>query len=499
MKTLSIDSTVSDAAEMRSPAVADADSVKRVILVPPPCTLTAMKALPLVVVMLLVASPVLGAVGPADGSTRSMAPDGEVSAQVESPTNETTHVLDVPSSALVRSTVEAHHVDLGPSLDFSALRAGGQIQTGASIERIESATDDSTRQQLILDELNSIEQRAIALQSAQRSAIERFNADDITARDLLIELARIDAEARELDERRVALRDITTETPDFSISSGRLAALERELDTFTGPVRRHAVSVVTGQSDPARFSVRTSETGVVLSVVTDGEYVREAYRADLRNRDQNTVSYEEALDIVAEDYPTIYSSRAAQNGTNVISAGDSHRVRINYRDGQLTAYVDAGTGRVFKESQTRPLESITARDSATGVRDGLALTVDRTYPGGPLRIGLNESESGDPVDANVTIGLEATQESTLLGHTGSDGTIWTVSPSAPYTVTVIRGNSAVVLTTSPTPMPYLAGNATAAENGTSPTVTSTPTESTESTGSVSTVSQSGPAGPPADG
>ncbi|ELZ94515.1 DUF7094 domain-containing protein, partial [Haloferax sulfurifontis] len=172
------------------------------------------------------------------------------------------------------------------------------------------------------------------------------------------------------------------------------------------------------------------------------------------------------------------------------------------RDGQLTAYVDSGTGRVFKESQTRPLESITTRDTASGVRDGLALTVDRTYPGGPLRIQLNESETGDPVDANVTIGLEASQESTLLGHTGSDGTIWTVSPSASYTVTVIRGNSAVVLTTAPTPMPYLAGNATAAENDTSPTVTSTPTESTESTdsaGSVSAVSQSRPAGPPADG
>ncbi|WP_424007706.1 DUF7094 domain-containing protein [Haloferax denitrificans] len=463
-----------------------------------------MKALPLVVVMLLVASPVLGAAGPADGSTHSMAPDEAEPAQVESPSNETIHVLDIPSSELARATVEAHHVDLGPSLDFSALGAGGRIQTGASIERIESATDDSTRQQLILDELNTIEQRAIALQSAQRSAIERFNADDITARDLLIELARIDAEARALDDRRVALREITSETPDFSISSGRLAALERELDTFTGPVRTHAVSVVTGQSDAARFSVRTSETGFVLSVVADGEYVREAYRADLRNRDRNTVSYEEALDIVAENYPTIYSNRAAQNGTNVISAGDSHRVQINYRDGQLTAYVDSGTGRVFKESQTRPLESIATRDSASGVRDGLALSVDRTYPGGPLRIQLNESETGDPVDANVTIGLEASQESTLLGHTGSDGTIWTVSPSASYTVTVIRGNSAVVLTTSPTPMPYLAGNATAAENDTSPTVTSTPTESTgtgstESADSVSAVSQAGPPAPPGGG
>ncbi|NLV01312.1 hypothetical protein G3A49_01760 [Haloferax volcanii] len=458
-----------------------------------------MKALPLVVVMLLVASPVLGAVGPTDGSSHSSALDGATHAQVESPSNETIHVLDIPSSELVRSTVEAHHVDLGPSLDFSALRAGGRIQTGASLERIESASDDSTRQQLILDELNGIEQRAIALQSAQRSVIERFNDDNLTARELLIELARIDAEARALNERRVALRDVTSRTSDFSISSGRLAALERELDTFTGPVRTHAVAVMTGEADAARFSVRTSETGVVLSVVADGEYVREAYRADLRDRDQRTVTYEEALDIVAENYPTIYSSRTAQNGTNVISAGDSHRVRINYNYGQLTAYVDTGSGRVFKESQTRPLRSISISATATGVRDGLALTVDRTYPGGPLRIQLNESETGDPVDANVTIGLEASQESTLLGHTGSDGTLWTVSPSAPYTVTVIKGNSAVVLTADPTPTPTLAANPTDTENDTSPTVTSTPTESTESPGPSRTVPQGAPGDSPTVG
>ncbi|WP_049913343.1 DUF7094 domain-containing protein [Haloferax prahovense] len=453
-----------------------------------------MKALPLVVVMLLVASPVLGAVGPADGSAQATALDEPAPAQVQSPSNETIHVLDIPSSQLVRATVEPAHVDLGPSLGFAGLDTSGEVQSRASIERIESAGDDSTRQQLILDEINSIEQRAIALQSAQRSAIERFNAGELTARELLVELARIDAEARGLNERRVALRELATETSDFSINSGRLAALERELDTFTGPVRKYAVLVMTGESDTARFSVRTSETGVVLGVVADGEYVREAYRAGLRNRDQSTVSYEEALDIVAESYPTIYSSRAAQNGTNVISAGDSHRVRINYDRGQLTAYVDAGSGRVFKESQTRPLGSIATGAVATEVKDGLALTVDRTYPGGPLRIQLNESGSDDPVDANVTIGLEASQESTLLGHTGTDGTLWTVSPSSPYTITVIKGNSAVVLTTSPTPMPDLVMNTTAEANDSAAMITSTPTESTSS---ASVGSEGAPPGPPA--
>ncbi|ELZ94967.1 hypothetical protein C440_07822 [Haloferax mucosum ATCC BAA-1512] len=425
-----------------------------------------MKALPFVLAILLVASPVLGAVGPDAVSGQTPALNGTSPTQTQQVSNETVRVLDIPESAIVQATVEPQHVDLGPSLDFAALRSGGQIQTGASIERIESANDDSIRQQLILDEINRIEQRAIALQSTQRSVIEAFNDDQISARELLVELARIDAEARGLNERRIELRSLATETPDFSIESARLAALERELDTFTGPVRKHAVAVMTGRSDPTRFSVRTSDTGVVLSVVADGEYIREAYRADLRDRDRSTVTYEDALGIVADNYPAVYSSRSAQNGTNVISAGNSHRVRINYNSGQLAAYVDAGSGEVFKETQRRPLRGVSLTTPTTEVKDGLSLTAYRTYPGGPLRIQLNETETDTPVDANVTLGLEASQESTLVGHTGPDGTIWTVSPSETFTITVIKGNSAVVLTTSPTTIPGLATNTTGESNST---------------------------------
>ncbi|KTG29620.1 DUF7094 domain-containing protein [Haloferax profundi] len=440
-----------------------------------------MKALPLFVVILLVASPVLAAANPGGIAGQATAIDGTTTAQVQPPTNETIRVLDIEESSLVRSTVETEYVDLGPSLDFAALRAGGQIQTRASINRIESVGDDvSLRSQLILGELNRVEQRAIALQSDQQSAITQYNADELTARELLVEFARIDAEARDLDERRIALRELAAETPDFSIDSGRLAALERELDTFTGPVRAHTAEVLTGKADPTRFSVRTSQSGVVLSTVADDTYVREAYRGDLRDRDESGVSPTEALETVSENYPEVWESRATQNGADVVGAGNSYLVRINHDRGQLYAYVDSGSKNVFKESQTRPLDTLSRGVPESEIKDGINLTVYRTYPGGPLRIQLNESATGDPINANVTIGVEASRESTLLGRTGLDGAIWTVSPSSPYTITVIRGNAAVVLTVSPTPIPELATNSTGSTNTTtdvqptaSPTTAST--------------------------
>ncbi|ELZ87429.1 hypothetical protein C453_03724 [Haloferax elongans ATCC BAA-1513] len=416
-----------------------------------------MKALPLVLALVLVASPVIGAAGPGTGD---LADTSNGTTQVQTSSNGTVRVLDIPDSSVVRSTVDAQHVDLGPSIDFAGLRAGSQIQTLSSLERIESASDEGVRQQLILGEINQIEQRAIALQSAQQNAIEAYNSEDIAARELLVELARIDAEARELNERRVELREAAAQTPDFSVDPGRLAALERELDTFTGPVRKHAAAVLTGNEPSMRFFVRTSADGLVLSVISDNTYIREAYRSDLRDRDQSGVTPTQALDKVAENYPLVWNSRATQNGADVVGAGNSYLVRVNHGRGQLFAYVDSGSAEVFKEAQIRPLDTVSNGTVATEVKDGLRLSANRTYPGGPLRIQLNETETGDSVDANVTLGLEASRESTLLGRTGSDGAIWTVSPASRFTITVIRGNAAVVLTVSPTPVPQLATNET---------------------------------------
>ncbi|MFC7204798.1 hypothetical protein ACFQJC_14870 [Haloferax namakaokahaiae] len=417
-----------------------------------------MKALPLVLVVVLVASPALGAVGPEPFATPSADLGETQSLQVQASANETIHVLDIPESQVARSSINSQHVDLGPALGFSSIRANGRLQTLTSIERIESVADNNVRQQLILGEINRIEQRAIALQSQQQNALSAYNAGEMSARELVVELARIDAQARNLNDRRTELRQIAVDTPDFSLDSGRLAALERELDTFTGPVRAQAAAVLSGRADPARFFVRTSETGIVLSTIADDTYIREVYRSDLRDRESSGVTPAEALDVVAENYPTIWETRASQNGADVVGAGDSYLVRISHSRGQLFAYVDSGSGTVFKEAQIRPLDDGFVGDPATQVKDGLNLTVYRTYPGGPMRIALNESATDDPVSANVTLGLEVSQESTLIGQTDSDGNLWTLSPNSSFTVTVIRGNAAVVLTVSPTSVPELATN-----------------------------------------
>jgi hypothetical protein len=65
---------------------------------------------------------------------------------------------------------------------------------------------------------------------------------------------------------------------------------------------------------------------------------------------------------------------------------------------------------------------------------------------------LVDAETETPVDANVTLS-EGDEESELLGQSGDDGSIWTLSPQREYTVTAIRGNDVVVLSIRPAAPP----------------------------------------------
>jgi hypothetical protein len=367
--------------------------------------------------------------------------------------NASVNLLTLPRGTQNRSSVDTHYVDLGPALSFATNATGHRLETLTAVENVRAAETTEERQQRILGELNRIEQRVISLRSTQSQTATAFANDEIPARTALIRLAHIDIEARALETRRERLAALAEETPDFSIDSARMDSLARELDSVTGPVRSHAAAVLQGQSDPTRFYVATASESVVLATIVGDSYIREAYRGDVRNRSTARLSPEEAFEVANRSYPTIWELR---NDTESLGSGDSYLVRVTYTRGDLSAFVDSGSRTVFKEFQRRPLASASAGETVVDTRDGLRLEVNRTHPGGPLRVELSEAASGDPVDANITIGRSG-GESVLVGSTGSDGELWTVSPGSRFTVTAIRGNSVVLVTVSPTPPSRVAG------------------------------------------
>lgn len=382
------------------------------------------------------------------------------------------NVLVIPPAATTRSSVELEAVELGSGLAFQSSTTEMRLSTGTVLQRIESAESDERRQQLLLGEVSAIEQRVISLRARQRRAIEAYADGELTPRRLLYELAKIDAAARELEDRRERLEAAAESTPGFAIPSSRFGNIELELNTLTGPVRGHAAAVLTGEADSTRFFVQTGPNSVVLGIIRDGTYVREAYRGPLRGGDDGDFSLSDAVNVTERAYPAIAAGRL-RDDTLGNPGSESTRVTIEHRRGRLVAFVDSGSQRVFKEFQFRPLDRVTTGSSVSATRDGLNLTAHRTYPGGPTRLQLNSTESGEPVDAQITVGPPGGRSS-VIGRTGGDGSLWTVAPNGTYQVTAIDGSSVVVLSVDPTPPPSVYGSTEEASgNGTDASMTTT--------------------------
>lgn len=450
-----------------------------------------MRALPVVVAVLLVVTPVVGmssgplsptahepthAVEPpivdtvprsADDAVarfwaRSSVANGTASNHTDSTLNRTTNVLGIPENRIARSTHRRHHVDLGPAVGFATNATSARLATLAVIERVNRAPADE-RRQAIQRALDGIDAEIDTLRQREQDAIAAYSAGTITPRQFLIRLARVHIRAQSLAERRAALVRIAEEQ-SISLDQGRLAVLERRIDSLTGPVRAEAVSVLRGESPPSRFYVATGPQSVILSTIDGDTFVREVYRGDRYRQGGTDIDPERALRIVAENYPVIWETR--QNNTEVTGSQGNYLVTVPHARGMLFAFVDGGSEAVYKEFQRRPLATIDDFEGVSAIKDGLRLTINRSYPGAPLRIRLVDVETDRPVDANITLG-QGNRESKLIGQTGSDGELWTLSPRGRYTITAIRGNSVVVLTADPAETPRIGATSNATSNSTS--------------------------------
>ena len=393
-------------------------------------------------------------------------------AQVESAALGEMNVLAIPSGETTRSSLQYESVELGSGVAFTSTRTELRVSTGTAIERIESAESDERRRQLLRRAVSATEQRVTDLRARQRQAIDAYARGDRTPRRLLYELAAIDAEARELDDRSERIQSMAGSTPGSSIPPSRFGNVELELDTLTGPVRGHAAAVLGGEADATRFFVRTGSGSVALGVIRDGTYVREVYREPLRTDGGGEFTLADAVNATEQAYPTIAAGRL-RDDTLGNPGSDSAQVTIEHERGRLVAFVDSGSRRVFKEFQYRPLDQVTGGSPVSATRDGLELTTHPTYPGGPVRIQLNNTND-EPVDAQLTVG-PPNGRSSVVGRTGDDGSVWTLAPVGTYQVTAIDGSSVVVLSVAATEAPSVYGGINRSSGNASGAATATPT------------------------
>ena len=346
-------------------------------------------------------------------------------------------VLSLPSGSTPASAIEAITVDAGVAVSFGTNASAARMETLALRERVRRAETEEARSQALLDGMNDVEKRAVTLRTRYRSEVRSYADGETTATDLVVELARISAEADALAHRVRVLSTLAEDVEGFSIDSSRTQSLLYDLQTFGGPATDRAVAALRGTEDPTRLYVAATGANVTLTTVTGGEFVREAYRADLRRLDGSTIQPEVAQSVTARSYPEIWAAKTSTSGSG---RGGTFLYRVAYPGGRLTTFVDGGSERVFKEYQRINLTTFPSGPVANNTQNGLTLSVNRTYAGGPLRISLVKAATGEPVDATVQLGRGG--DSVTVGQTGDDGVLWTLSPREQYYVTAVQTTTA---------------------------------------------------------
>ncbi|MFC7155859.1 hypothetical protein ACFQPA_10370 [Halomarina halobia] len=339
--------------------------------------------------------------------------------------NNTTNYLDLNRTAVIGPNFDRADVDVGTALSADATAIGGEVRSKALDAAFRDAETRDARRALLLRYTRYVENETAELRARERRALSAFNAGERSTSRYLRTLAQLDAEAEQLDRLVGQLNVLRKRVRGAPVSERRLNAVRADLVALDGPVREHLVSVAAGRASPTRVSVETSDTGLVLSTITDRGrrpvYLREAYLGDVRRTSTGPDRYrgDDIMEIpgrVNELYP--WASTRSYDGIHGMA--EVYRVSLSHPHGYLTTFLDGQSDQVFREYQRKDLMFVPITRSTSNVTDELNLTVGQTHAGGPLLVRL-ENATGAPVNATVSV------DGDPVGTTGSDGELWTLS------------------------------------------------------------------------
>lgn len=422
-----------------------------------------MRALPVIaVVLLLCVTPVTGGVTPTVAIDAAAAPNAfGVVTSVPTPQTDadsapadatSLRVLSLPASATVRTDRHATRPDLGASLGLAVADTDGALRTETTVERVQSADAAAARERRILAAIDRVARAEADLGDRQAAAVDAHATGALSTRALLDELLAVATLAREYDRRLERLDGLARETPGFS-APPRLDELQLRLETYRGPVRSAALATARGERPTTTIRVASTTDGVVLATIDDDQYLRESLRRDRLDRDGGTVSSEAAIALATDRYPETTALRQP----DAFGAGAVQRVTVPHDRGRLRAFVSGGTTAVFAEHQRIDLEAFRGDATVSTTADGFAVDVHRSYPGGPVAVTVRDESTGEPLEGVTVTRSVGDGDSRPIGETDGDGVVRTLSPDAPYRITVVdEPRVAVVDQIQPLATPRLA-------------------------------------------
>jgi len=389
--------------------------------------------------LLAVPAPVAGAMPHDSASPDAQVPSADhprdALAQEEEPN--TTSRLS-PTGSVVSAQV-APSPDMSQTLQEADDAIASRVRTKTDQQRLSRADSAEERAAVAGALLDDIERRTERLKSDERAAVRAYANGSISANDLLRTLTRVHARSQILGESLDEHENIESSVQGYS-ESDRRSAIRDELAMLRTPVRAQLGRAYDGWgSHQIRLAyVDASSNGVVVELLSDGEYVRESVRFD--NTDDNTTgSFGSDTSALLEYTQSELYPWALSNNPSVSFGGISenrYRLTIEHPQGTVSSYIDGSTREVFREVQRLDVDELPRSTGLTASNENLDLTIHRTPNNGPVRFNVTDSD-GNPVNALVRVNGNA------VGRTGTNGVLWALQPRSYYLVSASTGSTTI--------------------------------------------------------
>lgn len=364
----------------------------------------------------------------------------------ESPSVAPAPAADVDTRHLVlesesRTGFASHSLDVASAVAVQQQRTSVRLNQYAFESAFETTSSTSERRELIFEAATHIEIAISGLQDRERQLRAGYVNGSVTPTQFVRELAYIERRATHLQDYLASVEARTNQVPRLSIDT-RIRRLETTLLGLSGPVRTHTGEAIRGQAAPVRVYTNAGNDGVILAMVVDNEYTREAYRTDKRSSELDTTfDLDEAVSRSRELYPEAFNE-SVSTGVRFVGAG-IYRLDVSLQSSSLIAYLDSDTRQSFFEIQSRELTTSASDQTAIAVENNLRLAVNRTYAGGPMRIAVTNNATGEPVPARIHVAGEQLP-------TNDRGILWTLGlPDRQFTVTAVGPDGNVTATVRP--------------------------------------------------
>lgn len=352
--------------------------------------------------------------------------------------NGTTNYLQVPDGDVGSSSIERASVDVTAATRIGTDEIEIQIAVESFRNRFDSATSEAERTAAVREIVHTLDRKTEALRSQQQTALERYNDGEISSKQLLSTLARLDATAEEIKDAASAVATKEENTLDYTTPPAlgdRLRGYDARLLPVEGIIRNVELqSAVEGNTDSPPLYVETGDQGIVLATIVNDNYAREAFNSSTFDptAPSNLTIYRDALDRMSVLYPWAMDPENRNGAPRVDTLWNTSvfSVTTQHRQGTLNVYLDASTTNVFREDQTRDLDTVPVQTVATNASTNVNLTVNTTHETGPLQIELTRPGTDNPVAGDVYV------DETYVGATGSDGTLWTIDTRGATSVRV---------------------------------------------------------------